>query len=233
MRLERREGQRQVSGHLDARPEVGGVAPRAERSRRYNGVYNPRVLVEYGGGISRSFPFISNTPSRWILYSARKVFAIKSLDFEDDCFDTRLREYFLTSILSWNVKCSSYSFIAFLNFAFWYLPIGTRRNNNENMRSLVFFFFLLKKNNFFNYEATFPFHESRNKTKECQKQLGETADKFLLSILRSRDRSFGKTICSAGNAGVISWANGSYHFSFLTELNSNEMRRGRGNSSTF
>lgn len=30
MRLERREGQRQVSGHLDARPEVGGVAPRAE-----------------------------------------------------------------------------------------------------------------------------------------------------------------------------------------------------------
>lgn len=64
-RCERREGESQVSGHLDARPEVGGVAPRAERSRRYNGVYNPRVLVEYGGGISlgcsRSLPFISNT----------------------------------------------------------------------------------------------------------------------------------------------------------------------------
>lgn len=42
-------------------------------------------------------------PSRWILYSSRKVFAIKSLRTIVSIYIC-LREYFLTSILSWNVK---------------------------------------------------------------------------------------------------------------------------------
>lgn len=71
--------------------------------------------------------------------------------------------------------------------------------------SLVFFFFFffILLRYFFVLEeqflqlsrltSHFTFHESRDK--DCQKHLGETADKFLLSILRSKDRSFGKTIC--------------------------------------
>lgn len=79
------------------------------------------------------------------------------------------------------------------------------------------------------YEATPSFHFPRDKREECTKSshLGETADKFLLSILGSRDRSL-PVKQFAGNEAVISWTNGSYRFSFLTGLNSDDEGDGEG-----
>lgn len=230
MRLERREGrgESQVSGHLDARPEV--VVGLRQKGRDDVTEYITLASFPSTEFRSTSFPFISNTlpPLDEWLYS-RRAKSFRDWKFRMIVF----WRYMLVSqalLIIGILKCETV-IAPSVYYRFWLICRSVEWK--IYIKNSFLFVISLEEQFLLDYEATPSFHFPRDKREECTKSshLGETADKFLLSILGSRDRSL-PVKQFAGNEAAISWTNGSYHFFIFNGIKFWRWRgRGRGNNS--